>query len=244
MAISSNAVIHFTDSIQKLNGILTSGFQVKYCLETNHVKSGEISAAIPMVSFCDIPLSEIKDHISKYGCYGIGLKKEWAILNGLNPVLYIDNHSNLGQNLRSAIMSFSKRAEGGWTEDQKKLVDVARFIKNYQHDLKRNGQDIKNYRFYDEREWRYVPPIDSGLQLIVNPKSYKSSEVKEKYNSEASKLKLTFKPSDISYIILKDEAEISDFIDFLKRVYKKSTLEEVDILVTRILTVEQINFDF
>jgi hypothetical protein len=104
MGISTNAVIHFTNKIERLRGILTEGFKVKYCLEKNYVKGGQISAAVPMVSFCDLPLSEIKNHILKYGSYGIGLKKSWALTNGLNPVLYIDRNSDLGGNIRAALV--------------------------------------------------------------------------------------------------------------------------------------------
>ena len=60
----------------------------------------------------------------------------------------------------------------------------------------------------------------------------------------ASKIVLKFSPTDISYIILNDESEISDFIVFLRNVYKRSPLEDVDTVITRIITVGQIHNDF
>lgn len=241
MGISSNSVIHFTNHKDKLQGILSVGFRVKYCLETTYVKSGKISAAIPMVSFCDIPLSEIKNHISKYGSYGIGLRKEWAIEQGLNPVLYIDSNSFLGENLREALRKYTdgKRLD----DDMRKLLDVARFIKNYQHDLVRNEEIHNGYRFYDEREWRYVPNINiAEIEFVINPEEYLHN--KDEFNKSASEIKLCFAPTDISYIILNDESEISDFIVFLRNTFRRSPLEDVDTLITRIITVDQIYHDF
>lgn len=47
-----------------------------------------------MVCFCDITLTEIKEYIKDYGCYGIGLKKQWAKKN-VAPVIYFNNKSSL-----------------------------------------------------------------------------------------------------------------------------------------------------
>lgn len=87
MPLSSNSLIHFTKNKSTLCGILENDFKIKYCLETINAKRHQYIGAVPMVSFCDIPLSEVKDHIKKYGAYGIGLSKQWGIKNGLNPVL-------------------------------------------------------------------------------------------------------------------------------------------------------------
>lgn len=244
MSISSNSVIHFTSKIENIKGILKEGFKVKYCLEETKLCSGKISAAFPMVSFCDIPLSEIKNHISNYGSYAIGLKKEWAVQNRLNPVLYIDFNSYVGESIRESLMEFTKLNDRKkHTLKQLQLIDVARYIKNYQRDLERNGTIIKDYRFYDEREWRFVPDLNQ-TPILISAKSYRDTATKNQKNEDIGKIKLTFDASDISYIVLKEESEISPFIPFLRECFKRSTLEDFDKLITRIITTNQINEDF
>lgn len=95
MPLSSNSIVHFTRDRSKIEGILDDNFHLKYCHETVRLGSAQFDVVIPMVSFCDIPLSQIKNHILSYGEYGIGLTKRWAIKNKHNPVLYIEPESNL-----------------------------------------------------------------------------------------------------------------------------------------------------
>lgn len=105
MAISANSIIHYTSTFDILCKILEEGFKIKYCKEDLHLnKIGDgSSAAHPMVSFCDIPLTETSRHFESYGHYGVGLSKEWAIDNGINPVLYIEERSSLAKSLSRII---------------------------------------------------------------------------------------------------------------------------------------------
>jgi hypothetical protein len=82
--ISSNTLFHFTDKRENLINILENEFRPHFCLENfnffahdmNYREGFEI--AIPMVCFCDIPLSQARIHMKHYGEYGIGLSKEWG----------------------------------------------------------------------------------------------------------------------------------------------------------------------
>ena len=80
--ISSNCLFHFTNSAENLLNILENEFNPRYCLENlkfldfSPKMTDYFEIAIPMVCFCDIPLSKIKTHISIYGNYGIGMKKK------------------------------------------------------------------------------------------------------------------------------------------------------------------------
>jgi hypothetical protein len=83
MGLSSNSVIHFTKNLKSFNGILSNNFEIRYCRETLITKNRTFDFLTPMVCFCDIPFSQIIDHIKNYGAYGIGLKKnlgrkEWS----------------------------------------------------------------------------------------------------------------------------------------------------------------------
>jgi len=173
MPLSSNTLIHLARDKSSLQGILQENFRVYYCLETIKLAGMAFKVRIPMVSFCDIPLSEIKDHILKYGNYGIGLTKEWAQRSGLNPVLYMESDSLLARSYSTAFHNLVVDDDtNGFTDGQRSLTDILRYIKNYQGDLERKGTIFPDYRYSDEREWRYVPPSDWECEMIVGASEY------------------------------------------------------------------------
>lgn len=243
MAQSTNSVIHYTESLTNVIGILKEGFKVKYCSERLITKGGEFPGAFAMVSFCDIPLSEIKKHVESYGYYGIGLSKEWAKKNGLNPVLYIDNDSTLGSRLiDQARRTLEAKLDRVWKED---FVNLMCYTKNYSGDLMRAGEPLRNYKFYDEKEWRFVPSKEdlNGVRVGITVKNY--FEDKIKHNDALQKIRLTFEPKDISYILVKKEEEIIDIIKQLRELFAdKCTVIQLEILLTRISAIEQIINDY
>lgn len=244
VSLSSNSLIHLTTLKESLIGILKEDFKLKYCLENLITPNGNLNYAIPMISFCDIPMSEIKDHISKYGSYGIGLTREWGQRNNLNPVFYVDKNSAVGKGYYEAFYDLflsTKRKISQLSKTEIKLVDVMRYMKNYEADLERDGDIQHNYRYADEKEWRYVPKEDE-TQIIFTKTNYLSR--KHIVNNAASSLRLHFEPKDIKYIIIKHDNEITEFIDVLRKSKGKYSYDEVDRLTTRIITTEQILSDF
>jgi hypothetical protein len=309
MNVSSNTLFHYTKSLKNLQNILQNRFKLAYCKEEINFNGKKVVGYFPMVTFCDIPLSLSKEHVTKYGSYAIGLQKEWGIKHKLNPVIYLEEESMISEDLRKsfelinmilshhgeALNRFSDRsrfnlekieqlvesAEGieenkifenlngllapfvkGLDEinqDQKlygdlldhikQLLDgqinILRYCKNYQRDLKRDGKMYPNYRFYDEREWRFVPSMSSGIPNLIEDE-YK------KYRG-GSKIKkplldfpvLDFSASDIKYIIVKKSSDISPLITFMRGIDNfVNNGNEVDILSTKIITVDQLNEDF
>ncbi|WP_322547766.1 abortive infection system antitoxin AbiGi family protein [Stenotrophomonas geniculata] len=246
MALSSNSIIHFTDSLEKLLGILQQGFIVKYCRETFSLKGEEETLHVPMVSFCDIPFSQIKNHIDSYGCYGVGLSKDWAIRNRLNPVLYVQDESNLARSYY-ALMTFlhSKETAGEIDKVPRRLgIDIVRYIKNYEGILARRGKEPIPYRFSDEREWRYVPEIVDGEHPVYTSDDFDDATAKTA-NESLRELTLTFEPGDISYIVIARDEEIKRVAALLnEKNYEAYTVAQAQRLMTRIITNEQIQGDF
>ena len=219
MAISTNSIIHYTNSIDKLKAILKEGFKLKYCKEILKLDDGQSNAAHPMISFCDIPLSESIKHFETYGHFGIGLTKDWAVRNGINPVLYIDKSSLIANSIHTLIKA-RREATSNLTSEQKNLVlKIKSYAKNYSGDLTRNGKTIKDYRFYDEREWRLVPSKDilGTASFSVDGTSYASS--KDSYNAKLEAIRIEFAHTDISYVIVENTIQIPEIIKSLREFF-------------------------
>ena len=192
--ISANTLFHFTNNLENLIGILTNNFYPRYCRENHSVfytkdmakRLGYSDIAIPMVCFCDIPLSSIRNHINVYGRYAIGLSKEWGKQKRVSPVMYALSNSISATVIRKSLYAIEKcihksnshldalySNNPNYKQDKKDiligtlsnelaridsgLMDIMTFTKNYRGTFFRNGKQYRNVCFYDEREWRYVP---------------------------------------------------------------------------------------
>lgn len=238
---------------EALWSILQSTFRVSYAREKfiGEKKSREIG--VPMVSFCDLRLSEISTHMCKYGNYGIGLTKEWANKNGLNPVLYISKHSPFTDGLISGLDKVHNHIRNNSMHgvpasintDYLNIYNVYRYVKNYEAPLHKKGyKKIEKYRYADEREWRYVPALDNAsLPPFVPVNRIKTTKQKRELNESISHVTLSFEPEDIRYLIVERDNEISDLIHHLESVKGRFPPEILNRLKSRILTLEQIESD-
>lgn len=225
-------------------GILKDNFKLKYCLEKFNNDDSPMEYAIPMVSFCDIKLSEIKEHIEKYGYYGIGLSKSWAVEKGLNPVIYLNGSSNFSKGLIGTAQKIIKSSEFD-SVDQTNIANLIQYTKSYESELTRKGIKIENYRYADEREWRYVPDAKEGIQPWLNKNQYNTKKNRKEANDTLKEERLYFNPNDILYLIVKKETEIRETINHIRAV-KSKNYDDVDIdrLTTRIISCERIFNDF
>lgn len=245
-----NILFHFTGSLG-LRGIISERrFRLAYAKEKIENNSTTRTFGVPQVSFCDLRLSELPVHMKKYGKFGIGLSKEWALRSGLNPVAYVNKSSEFTNNLLSGIDTLFKHLEtiDDHIESKElnsaymKIFNVIRHIKNYEGELIRNNKNMGSYRFADEREWRYVPSLNSN-SFPVQPENRIDTREKKKALAElALPLALPYAAKDIAYIIVPAEKNIQPIKRLIHNCFEDdaATMEH---LLARILTAEQISAD-
>ena len=247
MAVSANTLFHFTKKKEGLEGILLKQFHPKYSLEdlSNAIPESQVFAArIPMVCFCDIPFSQIKDHINFYGDYGIGLRKKgWGIRKGISPIVYIPKDSisaGLIQKMTSEVRDLLK---DNILRDSihNHLPEFYKYIKAYEGlALNRKNKKMEDRIFYNEREWRYVPKDFP----VLPEKLAHGTDIEEENKKMIEKHSLRFGVKDIKYIIVKRESEIPDFVKFIETKLKKQfNLVERKLLVSKLISAEQIRED-
>jgi hypothetical protein len=243
MGLYPDTLFHFTDKVS-LFGILKNCFKVSYSRESISGTSRIVQFGVPMVSFCDLRLSEIKDHMHYYGKYGIGLTKQWAIQRKLNPVMYVSKESLFTQKFIESIIELYDITEKttGIENTFISILNTFRYMKNYSDVLERKGAFFPNFIFANEREWRYVPQFRDDIHNYIPIDKIQSSLDKKKYN-ELLDEKLTFHPNDIKYIIVENDLEIPSLIEKLETIYSSYTLEDRLRLNSRILTYNQIMND-
>jgi len=81
--------------------------------------------------------------------------------------------------------------------------------------------------------------------MILAKSDYDTEEDKDKENQKLKNIRLQFEPNDIKYVIIEKDSEIPEFLDILRSSKgKKYTYHDVERLMTRIITTEQIVSDF
>lgn len=252
MSVSTNVIFHYTSSLEVLKLILREGFKLNYCLEKLQLGVGYTTMAHPVVCFCDIPISQSKKHIAHYGKYGIGLSKEWAFNNRINPIMYVDRRSLIADLLHKLLKLGTKSKNATQTRGRKnnnvlplnsKTAIMKGYMKNYNSGIKDS-----DYRFYDEREWRFIPDKEKDKDFIkckanisVSQEDYEN--YKDDLNNRISSYRLKFGPDDIEYIIVQTKDELTSIIELIRKHYS-CTPEQFDILLTKICTFDSIESDY
>jgi len=248
MDISSNELFHFT-KFQNLRLILlTQSLLPRYNLEFTVLSHDWTRKAallpVPMVCFCDIPFELSKNHRNRYGNSGIVFTEEWKIKTGLNPMIYIQKDSLLGNILAdlkncpdsflSLINDYPKDYRISQTLNRiaKDLKHISYFLKQFENKEEINIQyenkirTFEKRKFYDEREWRYIPfKAELNEELFISIWDYDDKSKLKNANLRMEKYKLTFELSDIKYLIVEKESEKKELTDFLCKTNNDENLE-------------------
>jgi hypothetical protein len=240
--ISSNALFHFTKSIDALKSVLKTGFFPHYCPEYTLDPTDRAAAskghhplhAIPMVCFCDLPLSLIGKHLKEYGNFGIGLDKKWGIKDGVAPVIYTYSKAKTRPSVSRLAAEAPTAGDGQMLRDMRYL---AAYSKPFQGPAWRNDRVQKQVRFYDEREWRYVPVAPWDGPLFLDWEQYSDIRRRRKLHSSLIQHNtLPIPPDAIQYLILpfeKDEQNILDLHEYITKLYPR---RDAILVTTTIMT--------
>lgn len=261
-SINASSLFHFTKKKETLESILSNGLRFSYAFESispqitaninyssipKKVVEGllkETGIAIPMISFCDIPITRASLHMGRYGKYMIGFDKshltEWY-KNTINPVLYIhsgnlsdamvDLSEVYAETFKAQIESIVSLSKQGKTKEspefkeQTTTLGLRKFFILFLYGLIKPVYDPKEDRFYyDEREWRAFLPDDSFFNDI-----WKWEITKENYDSNRDSWNnyLAESPDNyitlyedilrdaITHIVVSEESEIDGVIKFV-----------------------------
>lgn len=284
--ISASSLLHFTKEKKALKGILGKGFRLSYCCEDipatinmNQIYpqgasffrpslNGNTHFAIPMICFCDIPITRAKSHSNIYGKYILGIDKNMAQTvygNSLNPVLYRTSENiQLALNDLSVIKAGSDIDVSGCHNHLRSINHIIGSTKPYSGNFKNKS----NHCFYDEREWRILIPSDYSddtkwywnisqeefqkkkneinKTLWHSKYAYRALTVEDTKNIEDERVLTQF----ITHIIVAKEKTIPEFVKFILNIkqplfgYSNVSEQTRNLLVSKITSFERIEKDY
>jgi len=187
-------LFHYTRRFESLAAILRDGFRPFYSPEDFSWVVGDRGLphlsryCLPLVCFCDIPLSRAAEHREGYGSYAIGLGKTWGLANGVCPVAYITEGTPLAEHLCRL-----------FDEADESLTDPIRHVLAFTKPYQGPHPKAEGFtRFYDEREWRFL--ASSRIWPIANDDPPCPGVQEES-------APLMFSTTDVRYIMVAQEDE-------------------------------------
>lgn len=216
------------EEIDMESGVLK---EVRTFLEEQKGKSSsdevfeKLQLALPMCCFCDIPLDKVSNHTQLYGSYSIGLKRAWVEENGISPVIYLSDRSEIKTVFNHLLCSYKRdykrlrelKEEVGCK--QKTLLfnvlitydfilDLLMYIKPFTGRYEKNERTYDKYRFYNEREWRYKPSKYHLDKNVLTKEEFDNKSILKYNNKKLKPIKFDFKDIDC---ILVPENELEEF---------------------------------
>lgn len=261
--LSANVLFHFMTEMRFLTtAIEKKALFLRYCREKISYLDLRVGdqvlheVAYPEKCFCDIPIHDVSTHTTTYGKFGIGLKKSWGIVNGIQPIQYVNPKSNLIRDFQEAFRYAQKVSN-----DDKDNQTISNYLVSYMLYIKpitgenTNRVSGKNEEKYltDECEWRYVPDLsEKEMDAIlfgndINKKEDDNIPIIEKYNTALERLEdtwLRFEYSDIKYITVQNYNERDLLISIIDDMKNEASEMEKKQLISKIIVLDDAEEDF
>lgn len=244
MNIYSNSFFHRTRHYEFLKSILEEGFKVFYCKEEFLFDENDktINIGIPMVSFCDIPLSLLSRN--NYGEYGIALSRKWGMEHHLEPVLYYPNNKKC-QSTKMVVEATKHFHTKNRKNDDFNRYRILAYAKPVRKIDSEKGKSSDNYA---EREWRKV--YSSRKYRWLTEEEYTKYRGNKESEKKSVGAQMKFKVDDIDFIIVakSDVAKLRQFIiKEMKTIggYEKKNIIEDEryTLLSKILVYEDLIYN-
>lgn len=237
MRIYSNSFFHYTSSLDFLQHIISDGFKIYFCKEEVYSDGSYplLYIGIPLVSFCDLPLSFIAEN--NYGSYGIGMSRKWGISRKLVPVSYYPNNKDCfsTKTIIKAAKSFIAKTNPseysilGTSKPLYKIKPISgKKDNNYiEREWRRVFYSIGDFKWKDEAEYDVYRGLKSSPKTSVGGP-------------------MVFTSTDIDFIIA-PEAERMDLVNYIMHTMTQIggsplpiSLSDREGLVSRVVTYEQL----
>lgn len=238
--LSSETLFTFTGKIKYLISMLKDGILARYVYERLPTPKGTFYYFAPVKCFCDIPLGKVKSHLEWFGNYGLGINRAFLKEMGVTPIMYIQDNSNRIFELKNK----SKAEKIEILRGNPLLPLLKRYYGDDYREIDSNKMESKRRKFYDEREWRYIP---SNIEIEVGD-SYRTIEEGIEYarkkNIDTPYLKdpIRLSPEHIEYIIIYDKDEFKKLREELRELY--SDAETYETMLSKVLVAKQLLRDF
>lgn len=207
-------LVHMTHSWELLQLILIEGLKPSYCEES--ISNGHITkgACFPMVSLSNVTIEDGIRYQRSYGTLGVAFDVSWGQENDFNPVLYLDQNSDMTSEIIDAFASIK-----GYSRTQladivagvgvgpkhlltRNIIKIFAHSKNYDGLLIRRGTLVhKKYQFGLEREWRKVI-LDQNIPYFLVGDEI---EDKKEFSSKLANLRIRYTPEQLAAVIVETE---------------------------------------
>ena len=243
---SANELFHFTKKYDSIKSIMIDKFKPFYCVEDfsyMYEEKRNQTLAYPMVCFCDIPFKRIAVHKCNYGYYGIGLTKRWEGVVNLNIVNYSFIESTKSASYRILIDYYLEKCDGlndDLTQGIKNALSILLMTtKPYEgrtFDKDKGKWSERNIRFYNEREWRYLPLADKlswsiSLDEFAGDKKAFYEKIEKEQPEIQKQYPLKFTVDDITHIFLKYRSEKEKFLNDIRNSYSEADLNRIEEMI-------------
>lgn len=235
--IYSNSFFHYTQKYDVLVDILKNGFIGSYANEQFPKSNGTIGHLyIPMISFCDIPLSQLQYIV--YGNYAIGMSRVWGNDLPLCPVSYFPN------NRRANLTRFIAHCFDDFHSGNSLYAKILGYVKPIRK-YKENGYAIGRRKDnYIEREWRKI----YLKEWIEGPEQYASFKKKHS-NPLLNHFRARFLPSQVDMIVVESEVDRENLITIINSLQQIGGYANIGTkdrlhLISKITTIDEIKKNY